>query len=538
MADNPKQSSFPDLYRLLALKPLESDRTVIEAALRRVASEARELKSSGSAGAAIAAKLFALGKQHLLSAERKELYDARWRQIHGAVPAVLAEVASGADVKSGEDLSEFSALLPDGDPRAAFDLQAYLDEPTSQPREDSQVAFNRIQAWFEAGNSPATTRSTGGTANSVASMPSVRQKSVTSESAAAAAIRDGGALPSLAHKLRKRRDRSLLLTAAGLLATVAALLAVMFYILNHETDRQATSVALDAERGGNPAEVPQVTEEPRPRGSGLPQVPGLAALTQQQSDASEAAVTIGTNQVQSNSPSPPSSTDADTQATSAGDGRTTVVTDRAEMMSLDSADSESIQASKSDASTSPPQPELTAEEVAVWDAMEAELRAALGGQDYGEAAKVLEQLSAVTRSEEQRRQLERLRKLHELSRDFHDALVAAITNMEAGETVTIGNSTPVSFVEGTSEHLVVRVRGENQRYRLTELPIGLAFGLADLELDVVHSSSLAKKAAFAMLHLSAKENELIQQRAKSMMTEAVAAGSVSADMLKLLDVAR
>ncbi|RMF44703.1 MAG: hypothetical protein D6753_01910, partial [Planctomycetota bacterium] len=130
-------------------------------------------------------------------------------------------------------------------------------------------------------------------------------------------------------------------------------------------------------------------------------------------------------------------------------------------------------------------------------------------------------------------QLNRLKRLAGLAEDFYNAMLAAINGLGAGEVFTAGTSTPVSFVEGSSELLVVRVFGRNQRYRLTELPLGIAFGLAQLKMDVGEPVVAARQAAFALLH--PKTSSVGMERARKLMQEAIAAGVVPEDMMQVFE---
>ena len=61
-----------------------------------------------------------------------------------------------------------------------------------------------------------------------------------------------------------------------------------------------------------------------------------------------------------------------------------------------------------------------------------------------------------------------------------------IPKLESGSSFTIGNSTMISFVEGVASTLVIRLNGQNKRYLVSEMPLGLAIGLADIVLTTAN----------------------------------------------------
>jgi hypothetical protein len=185
-----------------------------------------------------------------------------------------------------------------------------------------------------------------------------------------------------------------------------------------------------------------------------------------------------------------------------------------------------------------PEPEWTDEERASWRATMENLKQKIGSQDYTAAGEAIAEARRSAVRAAQRAQLDRLSKTNELARAFHTGLVAAIQGLSAGEVFTVGSSTQASFVEGDDQHVIVRIRGENQSFALTEVPIGLAYGLVDLKLDREQPSSLASKAAFTAVHPAVANNELAMVRAREMLSQAIAAGVVAEDMAEIFSEER
>jgi hypothetical protein len=128
-----------------------------------------------------------------------------------------------------------------------------------------------------------------------------------------------------------------------------------------------------------------------------------------------------------------------------------------------------------------------------------------------------------------------LKSVGRLAQELQQALQRALDQLGAGEVITIGTSTPVSFVDWRDGELTMRIRGQNRKFRLTDVPIGLAYALADLSLDAAAPTTQARKAAFALVHPGAAGNDLATQRAREMMLTAVAAGVVDEGLEQVFD---
>jgi hypothetical protein len=75
--------------------------------------------------------------------------------------------------------------------------------------------------------------------------------------------------------------------------------------------------------------------------------------------------------------------------------------------------------------------------------------------------------------------------------------------------------------------------GKNQTFKLTELKIGIANAIVDMKMDTAHPTSLARKAAFALVH--PKTNDAALNQARKQMAEAVGSGAVEVDMNAVFD---
>jgi hypothetical protein len=180
-----------------------------------------------------------------------------------------------------------------------------------------------------------------------------------------------------------------------------------------------------------------------------------------------------------------------------------------------------------------PDPVLTDEEKSEWSKSVESLKKSLGQQDFETSKKQLEELTKTARTRVQHEQLKRLATAAKLIEEFRENLVNAVAGLGAGETFKFGNSSVASFIEGRADGLTVKLAGRIQALKFTELPMGLASGLADLQMDIQHPLSYARKSAFAWVH--PKTNPLAIKEAKKMMDKAISAKAVADDMGKIFD---
>ncbi len=501
---------LPDLYQLLQLEPLEDDRSKIESALRRLLAHGRELQAQQPKQAQRLAKIVELGKRHLLTADAKAKYDAYWHNVHQPQLATVGTASSW-------DMSELESHLPAGDPFQAFDLAAFLSSADPLPTTEPAADFAKLQALLLPASPPALANQTTTQPHAALSPPPLDFELRGTSSAPQIAAANPALQPparrktSLAKALRAKRDRSLLKIAAGILLTLSAVLSVLFWMMKPGTQTQpekplaanngAQAIASRATPSGDSPSVE------RPRGSGLPKVKGL-----------DSASSFDGNFENNNSPESdtiaPESTPFDMKLTMNSPADLDPDESMVDEMAMEEA------------------PALSDDEKQAWRELLLSIRKQIGEQAYSAAREKLEQAAAQAKSIEQQSQLKRLQALAKLSEEFHSALVSAITGLGAGESFMV-KSTPVSIVEGSAEKIVIRNRGRNESYTLIEIPVGLAYALSDLKLDSVHPSSLARKAAFALVH--PRSNELVLAKAREMMAEAIASKVVDADLMDAFD---
>ncbi len=537
--------AFPDLYRLLSLRSLETDRTAIETALRRLAAQikASQLADDRDTTTTRHAKLLELGKLHLLSTERKKKYDQQWQRVYGGAAAKLAAAQTAlkdADAnKAGPGIenltnavanSELARLLPQGNPDEPFRLADYLQCNSAQTLANFDADFEKLQSLLGSLNDQpikAEKVGSGEVGGEVGGEELLSTRSVEPH------------LRGSYSKLRQRRKQKELWilwgTMAGL-AVVGSLLAWMFWDNPSTNNSSSKNVAIIAPNSVGNSEHSTTrdnasTDSSTPRRSGLPSVAGVSA-EQDLTENIEALVPVapsepamaappmptepGSTSPTMTQPSPPIAARPDelNPTTPSGDAKEPpkpIVNPPAQPIA--------------------PPPELTDADRTAWLIAMTTAKQLIGQQQYSQANESLSANEQLAKTTDQQSQLKRLKTISRLAEELQHELRNAIEGLGAGEVLMIGTSTPVAFVDWDQTRLTVRIRGENRKFTLPELPIGLAFALSDMSLDPQQPSTQARKAAFALLHPGAAGNDLAAQRAKQMMSAAVAAGVVDQDLI-------
>jgi hypothetical protein len=561
-SENNPQDSLPDLYKLLSLQPLESDHGKIERAIKGLESKAA---SADTKLAQKIARMVAIGRKNLLDPTRKKAYDRAWSNQYGhgtsstepsgelqvgtdstpTLPAMPLSLSTSSAPTLSWDFSELELFLPLEDPHAAFDLGTYLQSSESLSEADMTADFDKLNmllggvammtttsnvkaelvGWDfstvdEHGqpkqkNAPTRTNAepmqsqsagtdedawlnvaNAGKENTAANSKSNGTESTTKRPANAAI---------LAKQLRKKRMQSMFLNIFGMLAALAAVFGVMYYLVTKDAKRSEIAVIDPPQpetklqnKTVNMAKPNSLTTDVEPQGSGLPKIPGMG-VEPMDADMASAKLKEPAEPTAIN-PAPPQPE----PATPLGP----VMEDMKPKTALPQP--------KPDPEPTP-DPELSDVEKSRWAKAVESLRKALGQQDFGTSKKQLEEIKQAAKTQLQRDQLK--------------FLVNAVAGLGAGETFKIG-STPASFVEGNANSITIKT-GRLQTYKFNELPNGVAYGLVNLQMDVENPISYARKSAFAWVH--PKTNALTLREAKAMMDKAVAGGAVSDDMIKIFD---
>ena len=573
---------LPNLYQLLGITSLESDRGKIETAVKRLLQRAAE--RTGSDATAHAAefqriqKIAALARKYLLDPKLKPAYDQQWKAAYqlSAKPAKSATAAAVVEppapatttttgttattslkpmstatavaARAAEaqafvwDTSRLDQLLPGGDPQAPFDMAAYLRSADTRDPAAAEADLNKLIGLLSEG---ATAEEGQAAHCSDDDEPTAAQPSAVTR-ATSSAVSPFTSTATLAKRMQKKKQQSLLIGGIAL-ATGLLGLAVLGVFLMQGTSNDIASGLADnnprADAAARASRLPrddsstasgqlqETTSDQPVVGSGLPR-PGAGnatlAIDSEMPIANQQRPSEATQSADSASPQAAANDSASatpaplTPAVGAG---------------LPDKQPENKQPDNKTAETMPPDTKLpdaslTAAEKQAWADGMLEAKKLIANHDFEAAQQKLDSLKASAKTAQQRGQWERLGQVNELMRDARQAIVAAISALDAAETFKIGKSTVASFIEGDASKITVQISGRDQSYALPEMPVAMGLALIDLKLDVAHANSLARKGAYIMLH---PKNTLALQRGRQMLNEAADAGAISAELAKFYE---
>ncbi len=538
------REQLPDLYRLLGLTPLESDITKIQRSLVEMQRKVDAAQKTDVKLAQRAAKIIALAKKNLLEADRKLSYDRAWTSAFGAARTALpkgVEKVAQPTVEANEpelewDLEELESYLPAEDPRSPFDLGGFLRYSANLPELNPIADYNKLQGFL--GGTATATIAAPESISAARLMPDLmpeheqqysradREPAEVSESYPSSkppGVAQRVPQRDFAKQIRRKRNRAMLLSIGGIVGSFALVAgAYAFWASSTKSPVQQpnqlaqATVASDKTKPLVPKDTNTVPVPAEVQGSGLPKVMGLdgSTPTSMKAETEKPAENPVTMQ-----PAPPMQAEPAPATTP-----------------------EPVTPATTPAEPSPPAPEptaapatepvLTDAERSKWSKAMKELLKTLGNQDFVTAKKQLAESETLARTQLQKDQHKRVATVAQLAEEYHGFLVDAIRGLEAAEPITIG-SMEASFIEGNEKAILLKIRGRIQTFKLTELQVGVANAIVDRKMDIAHPSSLARKAAFALVH--PKTNDIAIKRAREQMAEAVGSRAVEADMSAVFD---
>ena len=460
------------------------------------------------------------------------------------------------------DLEELESLLPSEDPRAPFDLGGFLRYSVTLPETNPIADYDKLQSFL--GGTATATMTSPASISAAELMPEysrlkgpleTEESADTDDSLAeqfaapkiAAAKRTSAAarppvLPTasggIAQQIRRKRSQAMLLTVGGIAGALVLVFGIMFYlVMQGSGDKVETTELAQAlrEKTKPAAEATAAAQATEPnmtapvQGSGLPKVGGLdgnIASEQPNPNMMEDMTKDPASSLAApspNAPSPPASNNA------------AVPSLPAESLPAESMATKPESESAPEAQPATPAPEvvLTAAEKMAWSKSMKELLKTIGAQNFKLAKEQVTASESLAKTAIQKEQLKRLGTVAKLAEEYHQFLVDAVTSLGPAETFKIGGSSEASFIEGNETAVSLKIRGRATTFAFTELQIGVANGLVDLKMDREHPTSLARKAAFALVH--PKSNNLALKAAREQMIAAAAAGAVETDLPNVFD---
>ncbi len=160
-------------------------------------------------------------------------------------------------------------------------------------------------------------------------------------------------------------------------------------------------------------------------------------------------------------------------------------------------------------------------------------RRSVGEQEFAIAESFLSKAEAVAKLPVHQAQVERLRAIAAYVKQFSEAVVAAVKALNAGDSIKVGNSTIVAFVEARPDAVVLRVTGMNRTFKLNKLPAGLAIAIAETHLAEKDPATLLIKGAYLLTNPNSNEEAIA--KARRYFETAAAAGAQIDDLLAIFD---
>ena len=125
----------------------------------------------------------------------------------------------------------------------------------------------------------------------------------------------------------------------------------------------------------------------------------------------------------------------------------------------------------------------------------------------------------------------RLDQLGQLYEIFIKSVHEAKSKMRGADTLSVGK-TLVSIVEVKEDELIVRIKGENERFAWDRLPPGIATAMADLTLSDSEPTDVAARAVY--FSLSPSRNDLFAKKVTDWFAKSVGKGPIRKDLVQAL----
>lgn len=510
---DPKHSSFYDLLGISR----DADEVQVRSALQKAIELLKQYDKVSDPGPwEVAARLVQQAKATLLDPGKRELYNRKL--VDAAV-----ELPVGA---------EESRWFPQGDPRAPLDAAALLQEESDWPD------------WMESDEQRlATWTAVLGQGQALPRASSAIDPRLSSAESGSASGQGGRRLSAVGGKTtattrsapmpRARKDAQRLHWILLASASVAAMSGAAWFYYRSTQNRQQAEVA--QARLGEPA-APAVTASAQGQN---PLVP--APVAPRNPTPTMPKLTQGGDKfrLDSGMANAEGLTQKIAQANSkdmATDGAKTEATSTATVQPPAAAPAERPMETETPAVEPSPEtiPMSATDRLLYADAMRQVLQA-IKTQNFPQAETQLETARQLAMAPPESDQVARLDMAIKMSKRFDEAIRKAGMEMSAGSSFEVlGNQ--VAFVEATAERLVVRVSGKNESHPWSAMPVGIAMGLADLQLDQSNAIDLGCRGVYC--GLSATANALSKKLAREYLQKAKSADDgmrLPRDFEKLLD---
>jgi hypothetical protein len=494
--------SRPNHYALLGLKPFESDPSAITAACQQRISVLK--KASAGAHEALRRQVFeelATAKRTLCDPALKQRYDERLRQHvqnrrlgKSAVRSSSATVAQTTQKPAGVNLLPPTRVAPSEANESNGFLECEDSDDLLPPTTGEAAMVGRPAGAHHAASAHVVS----------AGEPGIMQTS-------AAAAEPGDALTGVvssrlatartaARQLASRRQKSqrFAVAASLLLLSAAGAALGVGYATGYIRIGRANGDAAELASNGNvpPAETTKSTTS----NGESDRASADANMTSVSSDAHE--------QADSNR-RPPAMTETEPQKV---------------------VDSSSPSPEKpTEAEPAKPSPMPDAAQITKFRGVLSAARTAMGERKFEEADRHIAEATKLAATEEQQRFVAAMEAVRSDVDEFWKAVEEGHKGLEEAGELQVG-STIVSVVEANADQLVIRLNGQNRRYKRDQLPAGLAVAIAKKWFD----DRPENKEILGAFYFVDPRMEVAE--AKRLWEEAAAGGVDVKDLLGLLPV--
>lgn len=583
---------LPNLYQLLGLGALESNRDKIAAAIGRAQTKAEALKADAARAADVARlqKVVALAQKYLLGPELKSSYDAQWKANYSSTvsaPATSQSTASAAranapavvaastqsnprtSAKSSTasaspsastggtdhepssqlswDMAALEALLPPADPHAPFQMADYLR--TSQVRDplaaeaDLHKLISLLGGEVTASSQPVVSQTIGlqhlsdGLHSTLSDGESAMSEPEMESGLSMPRSTNSVVAVGLAKRMRQKRQQAILFGGTVLMAGVGGLVLLGFYLNQPAKPTPEVAQLPVPSRPKPPPAAVQPAEPTTENSQTVIQPPGSGGLIQPGGDSKPLEIQA-TPMTKPDAMAMPEKPAEPMKPEPPKPEPTKPEPPKPEPTKPEPPKPEPPKPEPAKPETEPAKPEAKPEEPAdvklngkekkQWQEQMKRARASLAKLDAAASENLLGELKPLAKNAQQRAQLTTLEQAVGLIRKAREAIVAGIGGLESAETFTVGTSTEVSFIEGDETRIIVRSLGGRQEHKLEAMPVGMGVALMKLKPNVIDANLDAAMGAYIMVQ--PKATAKTAEQGQKLLEEAAAVGAISKEL--------
>jgi len=166
-----------------------------------------------------------------------------------------------------------------------------------------------------------------------------------------------------------------------------------------------------------------------------------------------------------------------------------------------------------------------------WVAAMIKGKEALNKADFPTFHKQMELALPMSSNDDLKDKQARLDQLGQLYEIFIKSAHEAKSKMRGADTLSVGK-TLVSIVEVKENELIVKIKGENERFAWDRLPPGIAMAMADLTLSDSEPTDVAARAVY--FSLSPSRNDLFAKKVTDWFAKSVGKGPIRKDLVQAL----